>query len=289
MSQESRRRSGPGGRATTCAAALALFDRGRCSAVIVEALLADGSGLDVVDDVRRVGSTALVIVVTDSAAPADREETLRRGADDHMVQPFPVDALTARVLAARRRSSPPADARLKAGPLAIDRSTREVVVGGRRLDLTAKEFDLLAYPAARPGHVFGREELLRALWSPTGAEAPTATVTEHIHRLRAKVEVDPDTPQLIRTVRGIGYRLRALAADGEGGGAQHPTAGALGTFLHVDGRVMVADRASAVIFGADPARSGRPARRRHPRHQGSPRTTAPSTQPLYPQGCLDIP
>lgn len=99
------------------------------------------------------------------------------------------------------------DALLTVGRLTIDLRARQVRDTDRLLALTGKEFDLLAFLAARPGHVFDRAELLRAVWQSTPEWQQPATVTEHIRRLRAKIEIEPRQPRILRTVRGSGYRL----------------------------------------------------------------------------------
>jgi PAS domain S-box-containing protein len=106
-----------------------------------------------------------------------------------------------------RVADPAASTPLRVGSLEIDLVARAVSDGDRRLALTAKEFDLLAYLAARPGHVFSRDQLLEAVWQSSSAWQQAATVTEHIRRLRSKIEVDVRHPRIIRTVRGVGYRL----------------------------------------------------------------------------------
>jgi DNA-binding response OmpR family regulator len=95
------------------------------------------------------------------------------------------------------------------GDLRIDRGTRTVTLHGAPVELTRREFDLLAFLAAAPGQVFTREDLLEHVWGSTESWQVPATVTEHIRRIRAKVEADPDRPGWIETVRGVGYRFVA--------------------------------------------------------------------------------
>src|SRR5690606_19262839 len=118
---------------------------------------------------------------------ADRTRASERGADDVVMKPFYVRELTARVLAVRRRRDPVADTTLRIGRFGIDLRSREVTADGTTMELTAKEFDLLAYLAVRPGHVFDREHLLNAVWRSSSEWQQTATVTEHIWRLRGKL------------------------------------------------------------------------------------------------------
>ena len=107
----------------------------------------------------------------------------------------------------------PDDGRIRLGELVIDLSGRQVAIGGRPVELTLKEFDLLAFLAARPGHCFDRDQLLRRVWGSTSQWQQPATVTEHIRRLRAKIERDARHPLLLQTVRGAGYRLDPPSSD----------------------------------------------------------------------------
>ncbi len=169
---------------------------------------------------------------------------------DDLVETLPGEGLSAPVL-------PPALAdatRLRVGPLEIDIPAREVLSDDLPLALTAKEFDLLAYLAARPGHVFSREQLLHAVWQSASDWQQPSTVTEHIRRLRLKVEADPGHPVLLTTVRGAGYRLDlpARADPDEGGDGDRPDHGELavpGTIVHVDGVVVFADASVGTFLG----------------------------------------
>lgn len=136
---------------------------------------------------------------------------------------------------------------LRAGSLTIDLRACRARIDDRLLELTAKEFDLLAYLMARPGQVFSREQLLNEVWHSTAEWQQPATVTEHVRRLRAKIETEPRRPQILRTVRGAGYCLDIPEEPRHG-----PDTGiafAPGTIVHVDGHIMRADEAAAFIFG----------------------------------------
>lgn len=118
------------------------------------------------------------------------------------------------------------------------------------MDLTTKEFDLLAYLAARPGHVFSREQLLNAVWRSASEWQQPATVTEHVRRLRNKIEADPHAPTLLVTVRGAGYRLDLPTVPSQTTTAPPPIA----AVIHVGGRIVFADDEAADLVGAaDPA------------------------------------
>jgi DNA-binding response OmpR family regulator len=145
------------------------------------------------------------------AEEADRVIGLKMGADDYVTKPFSAAELSARIESVLRRAAmrgtPEATSRLTFDGLAIDLVTREVSVAGEKAEMTAKEFDLLAYLAGSPRQVFSREQLLQQVWGSSSHWQSDATVTEHVRRLRRKIEVDPDNPRWIATVRGVGYRF----------------------------------------------------------------------------------
>lgn len=173
-------------------------------------------GLDGIEVMRRLqerpGRRTAVILLTARGEESDRLIGLRRGADDYVVKPFSPAELVARVEAVMRRVSPPDDDEaeeppIERGPLRVEPATRRVFLDDEELDLTMREFDLLAYLAARPGRVFSRDQLMEAVWEyPFFTD--TSTVTVHIRRLRAKLDDDPAEPRFIETVWGVGYRFK---------------------------------------------------------------------------------
>jgi DNA-binding response OmpR family regulator len=179
--------------------------------VLLDVTLPARSGLDVLGDLRRT-SDIPVILVSARAEEDDRVAGLRLGADDYVTKPFSAAELSARVesvlrRSAMRRAPATSDGRLAFEGLAIDLRTREVRVAGAKVEMTAKEFDLLAYLAGEPREVFSRDQLLRQVWGSSSNWQSDATVTEHVRRLRRKIEDDPDNPRWIATVRGAGYRF----------------------------------------------------------------------------------
>jgi DNA-binding response OmpR family regulator len=153
-----------------------------------------------------------VILVTGRGEEQDRVLGLRLGADDYVVKPFSPQELVARIdtilhrrVRTRRAASRPEVRTF--GELSIDTGSREVRVDGEAAQLTAKEFDLLAFLSASPRQVFTREQLLRGVWSSSAEWQDIATVTEHVRRLRGKIERSPSRPRWVVTVRGIGYRF----------------------------------------------------------------------------------
>ncbi len=194
--------------------ALEIARSGRPDLLLLDLMLPGIPGLDLCRILRKDPRTASlpIIMVTAKGEEMDRVLGLEMGADDYVTKPFSVRELTARVRAVLRRKAEqekPAEEIIEGGPLRINLSTCEVSVGGRRVELSAKELRLLAFFARRPGRVYTREQILDQVWGDEVYVEPR-TVDVHIKRLRARIEENPETPRLIQTVRGIGYRL----ADG---------------------------------------------------------------------------
>jgi DNA-binding response OmpR family regulator len=163
-------------------------------------------GIDGFDVCRRIDGAVPVIILTARDEEADRVAGLELGADDYIAKPFSPRELAARVKAVLRRTDgagAPAEVSVL-GPVTISRSAREVRVDGREIELTQREFDLLDYLVRHAGQVVTREQLLESVW---GFLSPgeTRTVEVHIAQLRKKLR----EPDLIRTVRGVGYKASA--------------------------------------------------------------------------------
>lgn len=163
-------------------------------------------GLEVLAQVRKT-STLPVIVLSGRGEESERVVALEMGADDYVVKPFLVRELPARIRSVLRRSRPAVAARLAFGPLEIRLAEREVLLRGERVETTAKEFDLLAKLASQPRRVFSRAQLLEEVWGSSQDWQDPATVTEHVRRLRRKIEDDAERPRWLQTVRGVGYRF----------------------------------------------------------------------------------
>ena len=188
-------------------AALASFTETRPDLVVLDLMLPRIDGLEVLRRMRVDASTP-VIMLTARGEETDRVVGLELGADDYVTKPFSPREVIARVRAVLRRTDPNATtaAMLTFGDLQIDRGRRAVLVGGRDVHLTRKEFDLLEHLATLPGMTFTRQALLEAVWD-FAWDGDTATVTVHIRRLREKIEVDPSDPRHLVTVWGVGYRF----------------------------------------------------------------------------------
>lgn len=181
--------------------------KARPDIVVLDLGLPDGDGLDLLKEIRQSDDLP-VVVCSGRGSEADKVLGLDVGADDYLAKPFGGRELVSRVRSVLRRAqSAPSHAVLRFGNVEINTSTREVTVGGSMVSLTAREFELMAYLAAHPREVFSRADLLRAVWRSAPTSKSEATVTEHIRRLRIKLEAEPGTPKHLRAVRGVGYRL----------------------------------------------------------------------------------
>ncbi|WP_210593017.1 response regulator transcription factor [Streptomyces sp. GESEQ-35] len=178
---------------------------GRVDLAVLDLGLPDGSGLELLRAVRST-SRLPVIVVTGRGAEADRVAGLEIGADDYLVKPFSQRELVARIRAVLRRSQPPEmpDV-LQVGSLRVDTGACQASADGTLLTLRPKEYALLEVLAGAPGRVFSAQQLLEQVWG--AAWQQTATVIEHVYRLRGKLAGLPAPAPRITTVRGYGYRL----------------------------------------------------------------------------------
>jgi DNA-binding response OmpR family regulator len=171
---------------------------------ILDLQLPDADGLDLCRAIRS-SSRVPIVIVTARDEEVDRITGLELGADDYVTKPFSPRELVARVRAVLRRAEPePEGDLLQAGDIVLGQQGRTVSVAGKPVELTGMEFDLLAYLLAHPGVVVSRERLLERVWGlafPGG----TRTVDVHVAQLRKKL----DRPELIRTVRGSGYKAAA--------------------------------------------------------------------------------
>jgi DNA-binding response OmpR family regulator len=210
---------GAGYEVTTVAdglAALASQNEQASDLLVLDLMMPGLDGLEVCKALRARGRSSPILMLTAKSTELDRVLGLELGADDYLTKPFSLAELLARVKALLRRADLLRAAQahasaqpgmLRNGDLEMSPVKRQVRLRGEPLDFTALEFDLLLYFAQHPGHVFSRGQLLDAVWGYTH-DGYEHTVTTHINRLRAKLELDPMRPQLILTVRGAGYKMR---------------------------------------------------------------------------------
>jgi DNA-binding response OmpR family regulator len=195
--------------AATGEAALGLAGAERPDVVVLDLMLPDIDGLEVMRRLRQLDRKRMaIILLTARGEESDRVVGLRLGADDYVVKPFSPAELVARVDAVLRRIEPDSDAEppLRFGELTIDPGGRQVHRDGERVELTQREYELLLFMARHPGQAFTREQLMDRVWQYS-FYVDTSTVTVHIRRLRAKLERDPAQPRYIETVWGVGYRF----------------------------------------------------------------------------------
>ncbi len=186
--------------------------------IILDIMLPEMDGIEVCQRMRQRGDQTPILMLTARSSEMDRVVGLEVGADDYLTKPFGIKELLARVKALLRRAEMinnkpniQQDVITHLG-LQIDCSKHTVSLGGRPIELTAKEFDLLVYFAKNPGKVFTRIQLLDQVWGYSH-EGYEHTVNSHINRLRGKIEIDPANPSYILTVWGVGYKFSELTAN----------------------------------------------------------------------------
>jgi len=180
--------------------------------VVMDLMLPGKNGFEICREVRRKGVTTPIIMLTARTQEADKVKGLDLGADDYVIKPFSLADLTARIRAVLRRSEKANLAEggssdcLRLGELRVDLKKHEVLKGKERVELTHKEFQLLELLFKHPGEVISRDQILNSVW---GEEVYVThrTVDSHVATLRKKIETEPDRPQYILTVRGVGYKL----------------------------------------------------------------------------------
>src|SRR5918997_6815404 len=185
----------------------------RPDAIVLDLMLPKMDGLAVCRELREKASYIPILMLTAKDDVVDKVLGLEMGADDYITKPFSLRELEARIKSVlrRTRNGPTSDgirdeAPIVRGRLRIDSAKREVTIGDRQVELTPKEFDLLRLFASNPGRVFPRKYLLEKIWDYS-YEGYDRTIDSHINRLRAKIEENPENPQMVLTVWGIGYKF----------------------------------------------------------------------------------
>jgi two-component system response regulator MtrA len=176
----------------------------RPDVVLLDLMLPGKDGIDVCREIR-AESGVPIVMLTAKSDTIDVVVGLESGADDYVVKPFKPKELVARLRARVRRLDDPAPEALSVGDLSIDVAGHSVTRNGTAISLTPLEFDLLVCLARKPWQVFTREVLLEQVWGYRHA-ADTRLVNVHVQRLRSKVEHDPENPEIVLTVRGVGYK-----------------------------------------------------------------------------------
>jgi two-component system response regulator MtrA len=184
--------------------ALAAFRDFRPDVVLLDLMLPGKDGIDVCKEIR-ADSGVPIVMLTAKSDTVDIVLGLESGADDYVVKPFKPKELIARIRARVRKYDGAAPEVLQIGDLEIDVAGHQVTRGDESISLTPLEFDLLVCLARKPWQVFTREILLEQVWGYRHA-ADTRLVNVHVQRLRSKIEHDPENPEIVVTVRGVGYK-----------------------------------------------------------------------------------
>jgi DNA-binding response OmpR family regulator len=176
--------------------------------IVLDVMLPGRDGLQILTSIRKHGIQTPVLLLTARDTLEDRVAGLNSGADDYLVKPFAFAELVARIRALLRRGRSVESLRLGVGDLDMDLVTRRVTRGGRAVELTTREFELLEYLLRHQGQVVLRDTLAREVWKETTRGTPLNNVIDvHIARLRRKVDLDQPV-KLIHTIRGVGFTLR---------------------------------------------------------------------------------
>ena len=185
---------------------------GNFDLIILDLMLPGSDGFEICRKVREVKDTP-IIMVSAKKDDIDKIRGLGLGADDYMTKPFSPSELVARVKAHLARferltaNGRPRNEVIEIRGLKIDRTARRIWVNDEEKQFTTKEFDLLAFLASNPNHVYSKEELFRNIWDMESV-GDIATVTVHIKKIREKIEMDSSNPQYIETIWGVGYRFK---------------------------------------------------------------------------------
>jgi two-component system, OmpR family, response regulator RegX3 len=196
--------------AGTAAQGLELFETRSPDLVLLDVMLPDGDGRDVLRRLREVSRTP-VIMLTARGEETDRVLGLELGADDYVTKPFSSAELASRIRAVLRRGGEPAVAPgrvLESADVRMDLDTHAATRAGEPLDLTVKEFELLRVLLEHAGKVVRRDQLVHEVWDPAWFGS-TKTLDVHVSSLRKKLDDDPAAPRYIHTVRGVGFRFEA--------------------------------------------------------------------------------
>ncbi|WP_447590066.1 MtrAB system response regulator MtrA [Microbacterium lacticum] len=194
-----------------CADGAAAVDEWRAQRpdlVLLDLMLPGMDGIEVCTRIR-AESGVPIIMLTARTDTADVVRGLESGADDYIVKPFNPKELVARIRTRLRPATSTDSETLRVGDVVVDVAAHEVRRGSEAIALTPLEFELLVALASKPQQVFSREMLLEQVWG-YHYKADTRLVNVHVQRLRAKVEIDPDNPKIVSTVRGVGYRAGAV-------------------------------------------------------------------------------
>lgn len=196
---------------TGCKGTLDELEAWRPDLILLDVMLPDGDGFELCRQIRKNAALARtpILFLTARSDEVDRVVGLEIGGDDYITKPFSPRELIARVKAHLRRGTPGQDSGITIiGPFRLDRDAHRVYVEAKELDLTSTEFRLLEFFLLNPGKAYSREQLLSEVWGEQHYVTPR-TVDVHVRRLREQIELQPDDPRYLVTVRGFGYRFES--------------------------------------------------------------------------------
>lgn len=177
--------------------------------VLLDVMLPKRNGFEILREARKAGVDSPVVMLTVKGNEGDKLQGFDLGADDYVTKPFSADELSARVRAVLKRTQAPSEAPMEVyrfGDLEVNFSNHTATRGGEDVQFTALEFDILRYFIQHRGRTVSRKQLLRDVWGISG-DITTRTIDRHVASLRKKIEVDPNVPEFIETVYGIGYKF----------------------------------------------------------------------------------
>ncbi|MGB9771554.1 MAG: response regulator transcription factor [Candidatus Kapaibacteriota bacterium] len=178
-------------------------------AILLDVMLPGIDGFTILRELRNAGIAVPIMMLTARGATEDRVMGLDLGADDYLPKPFSFEELAARLRSILRRSSPEKSTKLQCGDLILDTITHFAYRGGKEIELTTKEYALLEYLMRNKNRIVSRSSILQHVWKHS-FDPESNIIDVYIKRLREKIEFDPSLPQLIQSIRGVGYRIREV-------------------------------------------------------------------------------
>lgn len=175
--------------------------------VVLDLMLPDGDGMNICSDIKRTYPKIPIIMLTARDKISDKVTGFECGADDYIVKPFETLELIARIKACLRRGVP-AEERMVIGDISIDFRTREVSVRGRPIELTPRQYDLLCLLVSNRGEPLSRDIIKKTIWKGSQIYSWSRVIDVHIQHLRQKIERDPNRPEYIITIPGVGYKFK---------------------------------------------------------------------------------
>lgn len=178
-------------------------------AILLDVMLPGRDGFSILQELRKAGIKVPIMMLTARGATEDRVMGLDLGADDYLPKPFSFEELAARLRSILRRSGPEKTTKLQCGDLILDTVTHFAYRGGKEIELTTKEYALLEYLMRNKNRIVSRSNILQHVWRHS-FDPESNIIDVYIKRLREKIEFDPSQPQLIQSIRGVGYRIREV-------------------------------------------------------------------------------